>query len=247
MDAVLFAAGLGTRLRPLTDLVPKALIGVGDVPMLERVALRVIAAGADRLIINVHHRALEIEGFVHEKHGFGVPVVFSRETREPLETGGGLLAAAGLLRRDRPILLHNTDVLTDFSLAAMLEAHAAAGALATLAVQRRRASRYLLFDQEGLLGRRDTRTGEEQQARAAVSEAVEVGFSGVHVIEPALLDRIEERGVFSIFTTYLRLAAAGERIAAHDIGGAQWMDIGTPERLAAAARLIRPSVPESWP
>lgn len=244
MDALLFAAGLGTRLRPLTDVVPKALIGVADIPMLERVARRVIDAGADRLIINVHHHPLEIEGFVRERDGFGVPVAFSRETREPLETGGGLLAAAPLLRRDSPILLHNTDVLTDFPLSALLRAHAEGGALATLAVQRRRASRYLLFDERGLFGRRDERTGEEERARPPVSEAVAFGFSGVHVIEPSLLARIEERGVFSIFRTYLRLAGAGEVMAAHDIGDAQWIDIGTPERLEQAARVAARRRPE---
>lgn len=240
MDALLFAAGLGTRLRPLTDAVPKALIGVGDVPMLERVARRVVDAGADRIVVNVHHHALVIEGFVRERQDFGVSVVFSREGERPLETGGGLLRAAPLLRRDGPILLHNTDVLTDFPLADLLAAHARGGALATLAVQRRPASRYLLFDDAGLLGRRDARPGgrpDPQRVREPVGTVAEYGFCGVHVIEPALLDRIEERGVFSIIRTYLRLAAEGERIAAHDIGDALWIDIGTPERLQEAARV----------
>ncbi len=238
MDALLFAAGLGTRLRPLTDVVPKALIGVGGVAMLERVARRAIEAGADRLIVNVHHHALQIEGFVRERDGFGVEVLFSREPERPLETGGGLAAAAHLLRGDGAVLLHNTDVLTDFSLPRMLEAHADARSLATLAVNRRSASRYLLFDDRGLCGHEDTRTDARTLAREPEGEVRRRAFCGVHVVEPDLPDRFTEQGAFSIVEPYLRLAGAGQRIAPFDIGDAMWIDVGTPERLAAAGRLL---------
>jgi N-acetyl-alpha-D-muramate 1-phosphate uridylyltransferase len=238
LDALLFAAGLGTRLRPRTDSVPKALIEVAGVTMLERTARRAIAAGADRLVINVHAHARQIEAFVAVHEGFGVDVVFSHEVERPLETGGGLLHAAPLLRRDAPILLHNTDVITDFPLARLLAAHTAADAMATLAVNRRDASRYLLFDDAGLIGHRDARTGVERRSRDAVGPIQPLAFCGVHVIRPMLPDRITERGAFSIIEVYLRLAAEGGRIAAHDIGSALWLDIGTPTRLADAERRL---------
>lgn len=238
LDALLFAAGLGTRLRPRTDHVPKALIPVAGMTMLERTARRAIAGGADRLIINVHPHAGQIEAFVEAHHGFGVDVVFSREAEHPLETGGGLLHAAALLRRDGPVLLHNTDIITDFPLSRLLAAHAAAGAMATLAVNRRSASRYLLFDDGGLLGHRDSRTGVERRSREALGAVQHLAFCGVHVIRPTLPDHITEHGAFSIIEVYLRLAAEGERIAAHDIGSALWLDIGTPARLEEAEKRL---------
>ncbi len=238
MDALLFAAGLGTRLRPITDTVPKALIGIGPTPMIERVARRVVAAGADRIVVNVHRHALQIEGYVAERDGFGVEVLFSREPERPLETGGGLLHAAPLLRRDGPILLHNTDVLTTFPLAPMLAAHARADALATLAVNERRSRRVLRFDDAGLFGWRDRRSGEERTAREPRGATREYAFCGVHVVSPELLERITERGVFSIVESYLRLAGEGATIRPHPIGDAFWIDIGTPERLAEACRRL---------
>ena len=234
MDAMLLAAGLGTRLRPLTDRLPKALIEVGGVPMLERVARRLIAAGADRLIVNVHHHAEQIEHFVWARGGFGVEVHFSREPEAPLETGGGLLQAAPLLRRDAPFFLHNTDVLTDLPLADLYAAHAQSGALAMLAVMQRATSRYLRFDADGLCGRTDERKGLELWVREPVGEVQKLAFGGVHVISPALLERITEHGAFSILDPYLRLAHEGERILPFRVDAYEWLDIGKPEQLEAA-------------
>lgn len=239
MDALLFAAGAGSRLRPLTDRIPKALVPVAGEPMLLRAARHVIAAGADRIIINVHHHAELIEAFVEDAGSFGVEVLFSREPERALETGGGLLHAAPLLRRDAPILLRNTDVIAEFALSAMVEAHRASGALATLAVNRREASRYLCFDENGLQGRRDVAADVVRAARPPRGAVRELAFCGIHVIAPALLDRITERGVFSIMVPYQRLAGAGARIEAYDIGDALWLDIGSPARLREAERRLR--------
>lgn len=239
LDALLFAAGLGTRLRPLTDRLPKALVPVAGVPALERAARHVVDAGIDQLVINIHHHAAQIEAFVRRRHGFGVAVHFSREAERPLETGGGLLQAAPLLRRSGPIVLRNTDVVTDAPLAPMLEAHGAAGALATLAVNVRAASRYLRFDEHGLQGHRDARTGSIREARPAQGPVRELAFCGIHVVAPELLERITERGVFSITEVYLRLAAEGERILPHDLGAALWFDIGSADRLRAAEQALR--------
>lgn len=241
MEAMILAAGLGTRLRPLTERTPKALVEVAGVPMLERVARRLVAAGARRLVINVHHLGEQVEAFVAQRDGFGVEVAISRETGpEPLETGGGLLAAAHLFEGDAPFLLHNVDVVTEIDLAALRDAHDPDDALATLAVNHRDTSRTLLFDAEGLCGRADHRPGREGRhlGREPVGPIREFGFTGVHVLSPRLLDLITERGRFSIMTPYLRLAAEGHRIRALDVGDALWLEVGTPDRLEAARRVL---------
>ncbi|HWV56286.1 MAG TPA: sugar phosphate nucleotidyltransferase [Longimicrobiales bacterium] len=237
---MLFAAGLGTRLAPLTNDMPKALIPLGGVPMLQRVAERVIAAGADRIIINVHHFAEQIERFVERCDGFGVEVKFSFEPGAPLETGGGLRHAGVHFRRNGPAILHNVDVWTTFPLEELLARHMESRPLATLAVNHRSASRYLHFDDYGLLGRVDTRTGDERLVREPVGEVFRLAFCGVHVIEPALLDSpaIQRPGAFSIIEAYLELAAVGARILPVVIDEWEWVDIGTPARLAAAERLL---------
>lgn len=235
---MLLAAGLGTRLRPLTDHTPKALVPVGGVPMLERIARRLIAVGADRLIVNLHHLGERVRAYVEERDGFGVEVVFSEEEPGPLETGGGVLKAAALFRRDAPFFLHNTDILTDLPLEAMYAAHLEAGALATLAVMERETSRHLLFDDDGLLGRTDTRKQLRLEAREPRGRVRPLAFGGVHVISPRLLDRFTESGAFSILDPYLRLAGEGERIHPFPIDGHRWMDIGKPDQLTAADILL---------
>jgi NDP-sugar pyrophosphorylase family protein len=240
---MLLAAGLGTRLRPLTDHTPKALIEVGGVPILERVARRLIAAGADRLVVNLHHLGERIREFVLSRDGFGVEVRFSEEPERPLETGGGLLRAAPLLRRDAPFFLHNADVLSDLPLEAMYRAHLERAPLATLAVMERESSRQLLFDDLGLLGRTDERKGLRLEARPPAGEVRPLAFGGVHVISPAFLDRLTERGAFSILDPYLRLAAGGERILPFRIDGSRWSDIGRPEQLEEARRWLERSLP----
>lgn len=239
LDAMLFAAGLGTRLRPLTNDIPKALVPVGGVPVLERVARRVIDAGADRLVINAHHHADQIERFVRERDGFGVDTRVSVEEGEPLETGGGLVRAhqLGLFRGDRPIIVHNADVLTDFSLRELVTEHRESGALATLAVMDRDKSRALLFDDDGLCGA-IARDGGTSMAREPRGRLTHLGFCGVHVMSPALLEDVTESGVFSIVWTWLRLAKQGARILPHRVDGAHWIDIGSPEKLAEANALL---------
>jgi NDP-sugar pyrophosphorylase family protein len=239
---MILAAGLGTRLRPLTERVPKPLLPVAGVPMLERVARRLVAAGADRLVINTHHLAGSVEDFVRDRDGFGVEVRLSHEPDEPLDTGGAVLHAAAAFRRDAPFFLHNADVLTDLDLEGLYRSHIEGGsdtddgALATLAVLDPSPERYLLFDEAGLFGLA-LRGGGERTAREPVGDVTRFGFAGVHVIDPRLLDRFSERGAFSIFWTYLRLAAAGERIRAFHAKDARWIDIGTPERMAEAERM----------
>lgn len=239
MDAMILAAGLGTRLRPLTDHTPKALLDVGGVPILERVARRLIAAGADRLIINTAHLAEQIEAFVRSMDGFGVEAVFSREDPGPQETGGALLAAEALFRKDAPFFLHNADILSDIPLGDLYAAHLAAGdPLATVAVLDRPTSRKLLFDDAGLLGRMDEGKALDLRVRTPVGEVRAIPFAGIHVISPRIFGLLTERGAFSILDPYLRLAGAGERVLPYRVDGRLWIDIGRPEQLEQARRSI---------
>ena len=235
MDAMILAAGLGTRLRPLTDRIPKPLIPIAGVPLLERIARRLIDAGADRLIINVHQHAAQIEQFVARHEGFGVDVRFSHEPDAPLDTGGGLLQAHTHFRTDAPFFLHNGDILTDAPLAALYGAHVADSALATLAVRPPAPERYLLFDDAGLFGYSPRGGGDERTVRPPQGTVRRQDFAGIHVMDPRIFSLMSEHGVFSIVDVYLRLARAGERIDAFPFEG-MWIDIGTPERLAEAER-----------
>jgi MurNAc alpha-1-phosphate uridylyltransferase len=239
MDAMILAAGHGTRLRPITEHTPKALVRVGGVPMLERIARRLVRAGADRLIVNVHHHADQVRAFIDEKDGFGVDVRISEEQPEALETGGGLLHAVEHFRRDRPFILHNVDVICDADLAALYAAHRGADTLATLAVSDRPSSRVLRFDDRGLQARVDRRSGAVESSRAPEGDTRDFAFAGIHVISPGFFDLLEERGAFSIIGPYLRLAGAGHRIAPEDISRSLWLEIGDPERLEKARRFLK--------
>ena len=234
MDGMILAAGLGSRLSDVTQHTPKALVEVGGVPMLERVASRLIDAGVDRLIINVSHHADQIVRFVEEKNGFGVEVLLSREEPAPFETGGGILHAAPLFRRGAPFIVHNADVICEVDLRSMYAAHLSARALATLAVNHRQTSRYLLFDGSGLCGRYDKQSGRGAEVHTDCENVSQFAFAGVHVMSPEILSLMTERGTFSIIEVYLRLAGQGHRIEAYDMGACTWLDIGTPERLAKA-------------
>lgn len=231
----MLAAGLGTRLRPLTDRMPKALVEVAGVPMLERVARRLVDAGVDRLVINTHPFAEQIRDFVASRDAWGVEAAFSHEAPEPLETGGGLVHAAPLFRKDAPFFIHNADIVTDLPLREMYAAHAAAGdPLATMAVMDRPTTRRLLFDDAGLLGRTDETKGLEIRVRDAVGSVTSLGFAGVHVVSPRIFGLVTETGAFSILDPYLRLVAAGERVLPFRVDGSLWIDVGRPAQLEAA-------------
>lgn len=234
---MILAAGFGTRLRPITDTTPKALIPVGGVPMVERVARRLIAAGATRLIVNTHHHASQIEAFLREHDGFGVEVSISNESEEVLETGGGLRHAAPFFQRDAPFFLHTVDVISDCDLQSIYAAHQQWQPIATLAVNNRESSRYFLFDDDGLCGHGNDNTGVVRHARPAVGPQRKMSFCGIHVIAPRMFDLMIERGKFSIIDLYLRLAANGERLLPHDISRSQWIDIGKPEQLQQATAI----------
>jgi NDP-sugar pyrophosphorylase family protein len=230
---MIFAAGLGTRLLPLTKHTPKALVDIGGVTLLERTLGRLVEAGCDRVVINLHHHAELVSDFLATRRP-AAEVLVSVEPDGALETGGGLKWARRLFRGDRTILLHNVDVLSTIDLVVMTREHEASGALATLAVNRRPASRHLVFDESGLCGRVDGRTDSEEWARAPSDRQWRAGFTGIHALSPGILERLTEEGAFSIVSSYLRLAAEGARIEPYDVTGDRWMDVGTPERLGIA-------------
>lgn len=241
MEAMILAAGLGTRLRPITANLPKALVDVAGQPALERVARRLVEAGANRLIVNVHHHADQIEAFIRAKGGFGVETVISREPGdEPLETGGGLLQARALFETGRPFILHNVDVISGLDLGAFYSAHLDERPLATLAVRDRPTSRPLLFDERGLYGWADRRRGREasRSVREPVGESREYAFLGLHVIDPGIFDLLTESGRFSIVPAYLRLAEEGRPILPYDAGDALWLEIGSLDRLEEARSVL---------
>ena len=237
MKAMILAAGLGTRLRPLTDSRPKALVEVCGRTLLEITLLRLRSFGVTEVIINVHHFSDQTVAYLKAKQNFRMRIEISREDDLLLDTGGGLKKAAWFFLQDgseQPFLLHNVDVLSDIDLARMLQAHREAGALATLAVQRRDTSRQLLFDERGqLCGRR--KSGEMNGEVDRPSKVLEpLAFSGIHVISPRLLRLISEDGAFSIIDTYLRLAAAGEKIQSFQADQYSWLDLGKPESIKQA-------------
>jgi NDP-sugar pyrophosphorylase family protein len=303
---MVLAAGLGTRLRPLTDQRPKALVTLGGKTLLEITLLTLRSFGVDEVIVNVHHFADMICEYLDENGNFGMHIEISHEDGELLDTGGGLKKAAWFflddeasgqipplaqefvtghdfncadtapdekpssaesfvtghdLSRaastaktdrasapagihqpsDEPFILHNVDVLSTIDLQRMVRHHVEHGALATLAVQQRETSRYLLFDENGhLCGRRKGRDGQPEMARPS-AHPQPLAFAGIHVISPRLLTEMREEGAFSIIDAYLNLAARGEKIAAFRADEYYWRDLGRPENIADAERELESS------
>ena len=237
MRAMILAAGLGTRLRPLTDVRPKALVEISGRTLLEVTLERLRKAGVREVILNVHHLAGMIVEYLEANDNFGMRIEVSRE-ETLLDTGGGLKKAAWFFlddpdRLDEPFILHNVDVLSTIDFQRMLQFHWDDEALVTLAVHQRDTSRYLLFD-EGLqlCGRLSKADGTKEIARPS-PHLQELAFSGIHVISPRLFPMISEQGVFSIIDAYLRLAASGCKVIAFRADEYSWRDVG---RLASLRR-----------
>jgi NDP-sugar pyrophosphorylase family protein len=228
---MVLAAGLGTRLRPLTDHRPKALVEVGGRTLLEIALARLSSFGIREVIVNVHHFADMIVDYLKANRNFGMGIEISREDDVLLDTGGGLKKAAHFFSQnsqspEEPFILHNVDVISTIDLRRMAQFHAENHALATLAVQDRPTSRYLLFDDQlELCGRKSGRDGQAELVRSS-SHPKALAFSGIHVISPRLFSLMTEEGVFSIIAPYLRLAAQGEKIIAFRSDEYQWRDLG---------------------
>jgi NDP-sugar pyrophosphorylase family protein len=243
---MILAAGLGTRLRPLTDDRPKALVDVGGRTMLEITLSRLRAFGIRDVIINVHYFADMIVEYLKQNANFGMHIEISRED-VLLDTGGGLKRAAHFFLEDRreleaPFVLHNVDVISAIDVPRMVQFHTENRALATLAVQRRETSRYLLFDgQQQLCGRRIGRDQKDELVGSG-KPAQALAFSGIHVISPRIFDLMLENGIFSIITAYLRLAGQGEKILPFRADEYYWRDMGRPDDVVRAALDLKQQV-----
>lgn len=243
MKAMVLAAGLGTRLRPLTNDRPKALVEVGGRTLLEITLSRLREFGIREVIINVHHHAELVIDYLKAAGNFGMRIEISRENIL-LDTGGGLKQAAWFLnedsgRDDMPFILHNVDIISNIDIQRMVEFHTVNKALATLAVQDRPTSRYLLFDEQLQLCNRPS-AGEQQAEHAGPSlQTQRFAFTGLHVISPRIFPLLTEEGIFSIIPAYLRLAAQGEKILAFQADESYWRDLGTLESLSQAEKDIK--------
>jgi NDP-sugar pyrophosphorylase family protein len=263
MKAMLFAAGLGTRLRPLTNDKPKALVEVKGVPLLEIAIRRLIHAGCREVIVNVHHFAGQVIEFLERKNHFGIHVAISHEEDSLLDTGGGLKKAAWFFNKKEPFLVCNADVLTNLDLRKFYEVHLRSHTIATLAIRHRKTSRYFLFDKNLCLqGWQNAKTGEvrtcsnaecgirnvefedpgsafppgDSTFRIPYSAFEQWAFSGIHVISPEIFEWMPSQDVFSIIDVYLKVAGhVPVKGFPHDEDF--WMDVGKPAELEKAEQL----------
>jgi len=249
MKAMILAAGLGTRLRPLTDDRPKALVEINGRTLLEITLARLRKFGVSDVIVNVHHFADQVVEYLKKNDNFGMHIEISREDLL-LDTGGGLKKAAWFLRelggesKDAAFILHNVDVLSAIDLDRMVRLHRDNHALATLAVQERQTSRYLLFDERHqLCGRRSGLDGIAEIVRST-EHLNALAFCGIHIISSRLFSLMTEEGTFSIINTYLRLAAAGEQIQAFRADEYYWRDLGKPESIVQAENDLKRKIVE---
>ena len=241
MKAMIFAAGLGTRLKPLTDTMPKALVPVAGKPMLEHVIGKLKAAGFDEIVINVHHFAHQIIDFLKAKDNFGIKIWISDESEELLDTGGGIKKAAPYF--DEPFLVHNADILSNVDLKAMYDYHLTSGNDATLLVSPRKTIRYLLFNEENRLQgwvNKDTLQTKPEGFVYQPEVQKEYAFGGIHVISPTLFNYMDEHwtGKFPIMDFYLQTCKEA-RLGSYAKEDLQLIDIGKLDTLAKAEDFIR--------
>ena len=242
MKAMILAAGLGTRLRPLTNDRPKALVEVGGRTLLEITLSRLQSFGVRQVIVNVHHFADMVVDYLKKNNNFGMHIELSRE-EVLLDTGGGLKKAAWFLRdsgghsgKEGAFVVHNVDVISTIDLGRMMRLHLETHALATLAVQERETYRYLLFDEQHQLCGRRVGSDQPPELVRTAQQVQAWAFSGIHIISPRLFAMMTEEGAFSIITSYLRLAAQGEQILSFRADNYYWRDLGRPENVVQAAK-----------
>ncbi len=234
MKAMIFAAGLGTRLRPLTNQMPKALVPLYDKPLLQHTIEYIAGYGFDDIIINVHHHARQIQNFV-ENLNTDIEITISDESEELLDTGGGLKKAAWFFKDSEPFLVINSDVITNLQLPEMIRFHREKKPAVTLAVRKDYRNRFLLFDEEmNLRGKGDTEGNRTPDDSA--KELHKFRFSGIHLIEPGVLETLPDKERFPIMEWYMNLCR-NTTIKGFDHSDDFWMDLGRPENLMAAEHL----------
>ena len=242
MKAMIFAAGLGTRLKPLTDTMPKALVPVAGKPMLEHVIMKLKSSGFDDIIINIHHFGEQIIDFLHSNDNFGINIRISDERDMLLDTGGGIKHALELFPIDEPLLIHNVDILSDVNLKEFYNFHVRSGNDATLMVSRRETSRYLIFDKGNRLCGWINKNSGETKPEGFVYDCnihTEYAFSGIHVVSPSIMKYMDNKwnGKFSIMDFYLSTCHEA-RFGACIKPDIKLIDIGKPETLEKANEFI---------
>lgn len=239
MKAMILAAGRGTRLQPLTDTVPKALVPVNGVPLLEHVILKLKTAGVQEIIVNIHHFGEQIVDFLRRRESFGLRIEVSDERDMLLDTGGGLQKAAWFFDDGQSFLLHNVDILSDLDLKTFRAEHEQSGALATLAVRHRETSRQLLFDtSHRLQGWHNRTTGETRPRPLNVPDFDAMAFSGIHLLRPEIFRYMQHDGPYSMIDVYLAICHQ-QRIRAYVHDEGWWSDVGKMHELQRADEWVR--------
>jgi NDP-sugar pyrophosphorylase family protein len=237
--AMILAAGLGTRLKPITLTKPKALAEVDGVPLLEYAIRHLKRDGFTDIVINIHHFGEQILEFLMKKNNFDINISISDESDQLLNTGGGLKKASWFFNNKKPFLLYNVDILSDIDLSALYNSHINSEALATLAVRGRKTSRYFLFNQNGLLcGWKNMSTNEIKITNHTISKLQPFAFSGIQVINSDFLEMLENyNGAFSITDVYLDLCA-NYKILSYNHDKSFWLDLGTVEKVEYAEKVL---------
>lgn len=249
MQAMIFAAGMGTRLKPLTDTMPKALVEVGGQPLLKTILMKLHDAGASRIVVNVHHFANQIKDYLRQNSNFGIDIRISDETDNLLDTGGGLRKAAPLFKPDEPILIHNVDILSNVDLKAFYGQACRSSFDATLLVSKRQTQRYLVFDDDSsLAGWVNIATGEVKSPIAAIRQMTVsdiaarfhlLAFSGIHVVKPSVVRAMqpwpEKFGITDFYISSCRQL----RIGGSKVDGLRLLDVGKLNTLHEAESFIK--------
>lgn len=238
MKAMIFAAGLGTRLRPLTDTMPKALVPVAGQPLLHHLLVKLQQSGCNYAVVNVHHHAEQIKEYI-ATHDYGMKIDISDESDMLLDTGGGLRKAAALLAGEEPVLIHNVDILSNIDFSKLLASHTP-DRLATVVVSNRETSRYLLFDNENnLQGWNNIKTGEVKPHELDTTPLHRAAFAGIHVVSPRIFELMQAYpDKFSIIDFYLQ-AMSSNRIAGYTPDNFTMLDVGKIDTLTVAESFIK--------
>ena len=240
MKALIFAAGLGTRLYPYTSDRPKALVPIAGKPMLQHIILKLKNSGIREFIINIHHFGDQIIQFLEENNNFGCQMTISDEREKLLDTGGGLKKALSYLNENEDLLVHNVDIWTDFDLSLLINHHKQSKSLVSLLVQNRKTSRYLLFEKEEkwLRGWMNKKTGEKIPEDLMIENFNAFAFNGIHIINASAKNLFPETDAFPLIPVYLKLAEK-EKLSAIEFRGSFWLDLGKAEQLSKAEKLIK--------
>lgn len=235
---MILAAGLGTRLRPMTNNLPKALIEINNIPLLEIAIKKLIKYGFDEIIINVHHFPAKIRAFLHEKKNFNIRIELSDETDNLLDTGGGLKKASWFFNSDEAFLVYNVDILSDIDLKQLINYHSANNSIAMLSVKKRNSSRYFLFDENNFLkGWKNVKSNETKIVRYTGIELKELAFNGIQILDPKIFALMPDKDTFSLVDLYLS-AANKNNIFGFEDDSSFFLDVGKKENLIEAEKLI---------